>query len=99
MSSRKSILIAIVLSFFAGNATMAVMCARLKSVSAGEEHSLALMDDNTLWACGGSYYNHNQLGLGGGVYNVLSLQQVHGENGVGFLQNIATYDAGWVIGA
>lgn len=94
MLSRKSLLIAVVLTFFISNISMAVMCARLKHVSGGEDHTLALMDDNTLWACGGSFNNHNQLGLDG-AYNVLSLQQVLGEDGEGFLQNVATYDAGW----
>jgi len=88
MISKKSLLIAVVLTFFISNVSMAVMCARLKHVSGGEDHTLALMDDNTLWACGGSYSNHNQLGLDG-AYNVPSLQQVLGEDGVGFLQNVA----------
>jgi alpha-tubulin suppressor-like RCC1 family protein len=68
------------------------MCARLKSVSAGEAHTLALMDDKTLWACGSNDYW--QLGLGSSVQDVCSLKQVKGENGVGFLKNVATYDAG-----
>jgi alpha-tubulin suppressor-like RCC1 family protein len=47
-------------------ASMAVTCGRLEKVSAGEDHSLALADDGTLWSCGGNsgYY---QLGLGGDV--------------------------------
>ncbi len=94
MLTKKSIVVLVICLFFIAHAGMAVMCARLKSVSAGEDHTLALMDDNTLWACGGSPDNHNQLGLDG-AYNVLSLQQVLGEDGVGFLQNVATYDAGW----
>lgn len=94
MSPKKVFLIAIILSVFIGNTSMAVMCARLQSVSAGEVHTLALMDDNTLWACGGSINIYKQLGLDG-AYNVFSLQQVLGEGGVGFLQNVAAYDAGW----
>jgi len=94
MLSRKSLLIAVVLTFFISNISMAVMCARLKHVAAGENHSMALMDDNTLWACGSNGFY--QLGLGSGVTeNVLSLKQVLGEDGVGYLQNVATYDAGW----
>jgi alpha-tubulin suppressor-like RCC1 family protein len=54
------------------------------------------MDNDTLWACGGSSINHKQLGLGSSVPDVCSLKQVKGENGVGFLKNIVTYDAGWV---
>jgi uncharacterized repeat protein (TIGR01451 family) len=95
MSSRKFLLIMVLCLFFISNTSSAVMCARLKSVSGGEDHTLALADDNTLWACGGRWDNYKQLGLGSGVYNVQSLTQVKGENGVGFLKNIATYDAGW----
>ena len=57
---RKSLLILAVNLFFISNVGMAVMCAKLKSVSAGENHILALMDDNTLWACG----NNDLLQLG-----------------------------------
>jgi alpha-tubulin suppressor-like RCC1 family protein len=35
------------------------------------------------------------LGLGEDVYDVNTLQQVLGENGVGYLQNIVAFDAGW----
>jgi len=94
MISKKSLLIAVAISLFLSNISMAVLCARLEAVSAGENHTLALMDDNTLWACGGSNGDY-QLGLGGNVYNVPSLQQVKGENGSGYLQNVATFDAGW----
>ena len=94
MTSKKSLQISIFILFFVSNISMGVICARLDAVSAGENHSLALMDDNTLWACGGSSYEY-QLGLGGNVYNVLSLQQVKGENGNGYLQDVATFDAGW----
>ncbi len=93
MLSRKSLLSVIVFSFCISNVSMAVMCARLKHVSGGEDHTLALMDDNTLWACGSNGYY--QLGLGNSINHAYSLQQVLGEGGVGFLQNVATYDAGW----
>jgi alpha-tubulin suppressor-like RCC1 family protein len=92
MLPRKTPLIAIVLSFLVSNVGLAGMCARLKDVSAGENHSMALMDDNTLWACGDN--SSWQLGLGNGVYEVYSLKQVRGEGGNGFLRNIVTYDAG-----
>jgi alpha-tubulin suppressor-like RCC1 family protein len=62
MLSRRTLLIVIVLSFLISNISLASMCARLKSVSAGEKHSLALMDDKTLWACGRN--NYWQLGIG-----------------------------------
>jgi uncharacterized repeat protein (TIGR01451 family) len=94
MLSVKSLLATALCLLFISNISNAVMCARLKSVSAGEDHTLALMDDNTLWACGGSNGDY-QLGIGGNAYNVLSLQQVKGENGVGFLRNVVSFDAGW----
>jgi hypothetical protein len=63
MSPRKSFIITALYLLFISSTCNAVMCARLKSISAGEVHTLALMDNNTLWACG-----HNgfwQVGLGG----------------------------------
>lgn len=93
MISKKSLLISILLLFFVSNVSMAVICARLKSVSGGEYHTLALMDDNTLWACGDN--GDNQLGLGDSVPYVYSLQQVKGEGGTGYLEDISAYDAGW----
>jgi uncharacterized repeat protein (TIGR01451 family) len=95
MASGKSLPIFAIVLLFISNITLASMCARLKSVSAGEDHSLALADNGTLWACGGSSINHKQLGLGSDVHDVLSLRQVLGEGGNGHLQNVATYDAGW----
>jgi len=68
----------------------AQLCARLKDISAGENHTLALADDNSLWACG-----TGPLGLGDGVEQVPSLQRVHGPNDVGYLNNIINFDAGW----
>jgi alpha-tubulin suppressor-like RCC1 family protein len=91
MLSRKSFLILAIGLLFISNVGLASMCARLKSVSAGESHSMALMDDGTLWACGRN--SEWQLGIGGSE-PVYSLRQVKGENGIGFLKNIATYDAG-----
>jgi alpha-tubulin suppressor-like RCC1 family protein len=94
MASGKSFPIFAIILLFIANIGLASMCARLKSVSAGEDHSLALADNGTLWACGGSSINHKQLGLGSDVHDVLSLRQVLGEGGNGHLQNVATYDAG-----
>ncbi len=51
------------------------------------------------WACGGDYYDYYsyyyQLGLGDISENVLSLEQVKGPNGIGNLNNIISFDAGW----
>lgn len=70
--------------------SFAQSCARLKDISAGETHTLALADDNSLWVCGAG-----PLGLGDGANKVLSLQRVHGPNDVGFLGDINDFDAGW----
>jgi hypothetical protein len=93
MASGKSFPIFTIVLLFISNTTLAFMCARLKSVSAGEYHSLALMDNKTLWACGSNGYW--QLGLGSSVDSSPTLKQVKGENGVSFLENVTTYDAGW----
>ena len=95
MLSGKSFLI-LAASFFAIAApSLPVTCGRLEKVSAGEDHSLALSDDKTLWSCGGASDNHYQLGLGSGVYHISTLTQVRGENGSGYLRNIIAFDAGW----
>jgi len=71
--------------------------AKLKGIAAGENDTIALADDNSLWACGGDKYKSSyQLGLGDGVYRTPLLQRVYGPNGVGHLNNIITFDAGWV---
>jgi len=93
MLSRKSFLLLVICLLCINNISLAVLCARLQSASGGEYHTLALMDDNTLWACGDNTYY--QLGLGSSVNRSLSLEQVKGENGVRFLENIKAYDAGW----
>ena len=69
-------------------------CAKLKATSAGEGHTLALDEYGGLWACGGGepYY---QLGLGDISGNVLYLQRVKGPNGIGNLNNVIAFDAGW----
>ena len=69
-------------------------CAKLKAISAGESHTLALDEYGSLWACGGGepYY---QLGLGDISENVLYLQRVRGPNGIGKLNNVIVFDAGW----
>jgi alpha-tubulin suppressor-like RCC1 family protein len=93
MLSRKSLLIITPFLLFLSNDSNAIICARLKSVSAGETHTLALADNNTLFACGSNDYY--QLGFGSDTSPVYSLKPVKGENGIGYLKNIVTYDAGW----
>jgi parallel beta-helix repeat protein len=93
MNYRNTLSIVTVYAILVSNICFADLCAKLKDVSGGEDHSFALMEDNTLWACGSN--GVNQSGLGDDVENSLILKQVRGENGVGFLQSIATFDGGW----
>jgi alpha-tubulin suppressor-like RCC1 family protein len=93
MTYLKSFPITIFSIIFICNISNAELCAQLKSVSGGEFHTLALADNNTLWACGDN--SLWQLGLGSDTSPVYSLKQVKGENGIGYLKNIVTYDAGW----
>ena len=61
MSSRKSLLITALCLLCISNVSSAVMCHRLKSLSAGESHTLGLADDKSLWACGGGDFVENLL--------------------------------------
>jgi hypothetical protein len=72
---------------------LAQFYAKLKNISAGETHTLALADNNSLWACG-----KGPLGIGNDAYEPATpvFQQVRGPNGVGNLHNIIAFDAGWV---
>ena len=68
-------------------------CLRAKDISGGEYHSMVLMEDGTLWACGDN--EEGQLG-NDDPYNQYELVQVHDgemETGSGFLENIASMDA------
>jgi len=102
MSHLRSSLVLLVIFLFVNNnfSNGAILCANLKSVSAGETHTLALSDDNSLWVCGsdegdGIEYGY-LLGLGNDVTSSYSLKQVHGEDDFGYLNNIVSYDAGWL---
>jgi parallel beta-helix repeat protein len=74
------------------------LCSMLKDVRIGEVHTLAIDDNNNLWVCGGTKDLHYQLGLGNGVYDVLTLQRVlcgDANTASGFLENIKDFDAGF----
>jgi len=75
--------------------SFAQLCLILKDVRCGESHTLALDDNNGLWACGGGGYAR---GLGVVSDSILSLQSVlDGEMNTtsGYLENIISFDAGW----
>jgi parallel beta-helix repeat protein len=82
------------LLFVNNSINAAVVCAKLESVSAGELHTLALSDNNSLFACGDNGFK--QSGRGSGVAGANSLKLVKGENGVGYFKDIVSYDAGWM---
>ncbi|MGB8225927.1 MAG: right-handed parallel beta-helix repeat-containing protein [Sedimentisphaerales bacterium] len=74
----------------------AQVCAKLVDITAGENHTLALAEDGSLWSCGGGDGSY-ALGLGG-ISPVYSLQRIHdGEMNTtsGYLENIIAFDAGW----
>ena len=67
--------------FFVCSLCSAEACIKLKAVSCGEVHSLALADDNSLLACGS---NANYvLGIGQTTDSFYTLQDVNDINGVG----------------
>ena len=95
MFTKSSFLILTICLFSIANTAIAFTRARLSKVSGGEFHSMVLMEDGTLWACGGSQ-NQYQLGLGGNAYNIPSLLQVKGPDGFYCLEDIVSFDAGWL---
>jgi alpha-tubulin suppressor-like RCC1 family protein len=80
MLSKKILSIVLISILFVTSTTNAELCAHLAKVSAGENHSLALMDDGTLWACGSN--GLLQLGLGNDV-----------SSDTGYTRSIAAEDA------
>ncbi len=87
------ILMLFALSFITPNVISEVICFEPKSVSLGEKHTLVLTADNSLWACGSN--GLKQAGFGGNYPYSYALKRVRGENGIDFLKNITSYDAGW----
>jgi len=69
----------------------------IDEVSGGEDHTLILMKNGTLWSCGNNTFGQ----LGYGYFDVLphkKLEQVlDGDMGTdsGFLENIIAMDGGW----
>lgn len=71
----------------------ATTCLRAKDVSGGERHTLVLMNNGTVWACGDNEFK--QLGLEYASRDQEVLRQVVGENENGHLTDITAADAGW----
>jgi alpha-tubulin suppressor-like RCC1 family protein len=79
---------------FSGFSKAEPLCGKIKQVSCGEYHALALMEDGSLWACGDN--SCLQLGVGKTTgYDALRLERVLGLSGNGYLKNISCFDAGW----
>jgi alpha-tubulin suppressor-like RCC1 family protein len=73
------------------------VCLRAAMVSGGEYHTLVLMENGTVWACGGNA--NGQLGRGEIFpYSTILLQTIDGSMNTasGFLQDIIAIDAGWL---
>jgi alpha-tubulin suppressor-like RCC1 family protein len=88
-----TVILGVIFLFISNDSNATITCARLKSVSAGEMHTLALADDNSLFACGDN--SVWELGIGDRFGQVSTLRQVKVQNGIGYLKNIVSYDAGW----
>ena len=70
------------------------ICLRSIDISGGETHTLALMNNGTLWSTGNNGFY--QLGIGIEYDYTLTLKQVLNSEEQGFLQNIIATDAGWM---
>ena len=95
MSLRTRMVCVCILAGMAQLAMADMTCLKAIGVSGGEYHTLAVMKDGTVWACGGN--GSGQLGTDDKLTRT-SLTQV--ENGQmettsGYLEDITQVDAGW----
>jgi parallel beta-helix repeat protein len=86
-------MLCVTIIFFVCSLCSAEVCGKLAQVSAGEDHSLAITTDGSLLACGSNA--HWVLGIGSDTSSFYTLQDVNGIGGVGHLENVAVFDAGW----
>ncbi len=68
-------------------------CRHAVDVSCGEDHSLILTNNGSLWACGSN--GLQALGVGSSTSSSPTPIQVKGENGEDYLSDIVGFDAGW----
>ena len=92
-SHKHFLLVSLLLASLSSVSVAATTCLRAKDISGGERHTLVLMNNGTVWACGNNDYQ--QLGIKADWPNQYTLTQVVGENEVGFLTDITAVDAGW----
>ena len=70
-------------------------CLRAIAISGGEYHTLVLMENKTVWACGSN--NLGRLGIGTAAIDIspILVQTIGGTMGITFLEDIVAVDAGW----
>ncbi|MCK5113685.1 MAG: right-handed parallel beta-helix repeat-containing protein [Phycisphaerae bacterium] len=90
---RSLIIGTLTLNLLISTTLQAETCLRLEDVSGGENHTLVLMKNKTLWACGGNV--HGQLGIGSHMKKHILFPVVDPNNPSGYLEDVACFDAGW----
>ena len=106
MSRMKQILVTVSIAIFIPNIAIADWRDNAKAIdiSGGEDHTLVLTKDKTVWACGanGGYaswqYYYGVLGTGNnGPWDTNeTLVRVHGPSDVNYIEDINDIDAGWM---
>ena len=90
---RSIIIGTILVNLLISTAVQAETCLRLDDVSGGENHTLVLMRNKTLWACGAN--DNYQLGVGTLYDHLKFLNPVlDPNNSSGYLEDVAGFDAG-----
>ncbi len=68
-------------------------CYKVVDVACGEYHSLLLMKNGSLWSCGDN--TNLTLGTDDVAGYSVSPMRVKGENGIDYLTEVVSFDAGW----
>jgi alpha-tubulin suppressor-like RCC1 family protein len=71
------------------------VCLRAAMVSGGEVHTLVLMENGSLWACGGDGLGQLGNGTDGSSNVLIPVHDGDMNTASGFLENIIAADAGW----
>ncbi len=89
------VVILVVIATFTAIVNADETCIRATAISGGEYHTLVLMENNTVWACGGNSYG--QLGNNDTYSEYNLIQSFCGEMNTtsSFLEDIVAVDAGW----
>ncbi len=70
-------------------------CLKASAISGGEYHTLTLMEDKTVWACGSDSFGQLGNGNDGSSTILVSVHDGEMNTSSGFLENIIAVDAGW----